>query len=150
MIVKVAEEVIDISGMFLMIELCLWILGDCLPPSRKLDSVGKKRSAWLARWFVSENVLFQVRQCSEPYASVICRAEWVKRSLPLRHFLLQAGLECLYYACEPAGQEHGWPGARHWNRLHCDAHGRGDVAVWESHGMKKGRTPLSQGGLRSI
>ena len=43
MIVKVMEEVIDINSMFLVMEVCLWIIGYCLATSRKVDSVDPKR-----------------------------------------------------------------------------------------------------------
>ena len=49
MIVEVTEEVIDIIGMFLMTKLRLWIFGDCLTTSRRLDSIGKKRSAMVGK-----------------------------------------------------------------------------------------------------
>jgi hypothetical protein len=46
-IVKVTEELIDINGMFFVMEVCLWIIGYCLATSRKLDSVDPK-------WLTSE------------------------------------------------------------------------------------------------
>ena len=44
-VVEAMKELIDISGVFLVAEVCLWIIGDCLTTSRKLDSTDKKRSA---------------------------------------------------------------------------------------------------------
>jgi hypothetical protein len=45
-IVKVMEELVNVSGMLLVMEVCLRIVGYCLTTSRELDSGDEKWSAW--------------------------------------------------------------------------------------------------------
>jgi hypothetical protein len=40
-IIKVTQELADIAGMLLVMEVCLWIFGYCLATSRELHSTSK-------------------------------------------------------------------------------------------------------------
>lgn len=44
-VVKVNKEVVDVAGMRLVMEVCLWIICDCLATSRNLDPRVEERLA---------------------------------------------------------------------------------------------------------